>query len=199
MPIIPSLSTFAAEQKKYLDEQGKLQCGYFPDKNDPNYASYIDRFPGKHATADFLANLVYDKYVMSTPYHREMEKVSAQYMSNCRQTLMNWVRKPYSYLLKVVEQFKNVARKDGRYTINNLAAERAIRPLTVERNNSMFFCLHKGAETSVLYHTIIATCKKQGYKVLDYLKEFFKQIILGRCDYENLIPATIGIKTNNKR
>lgn len=55
--------------------------------------------------------------------------------------------------------------KDGRYTIDNLAAERAIRPLAVERNNSMFFCSHKGAETSVLYHTIIATCKKQGYKV----------------------------------
>lgn len=365
----------------YLDEQGRLQCGYFPDKNDPSYASYIDRFPGTHASADFLANLVYDKYVMATPYHREMEKVAAQYMSTCRQTLMNWVRKPYSYLLKVVEQFKDAALKDGavvnvdetwhklvlkkskkvyiwclvnetekivlffydkgsrsraslkeflgdakldalqsdgynvymylddvmidadhlccmaharakfmyalqqghykqvekmlrlieklydierqikgkpwekilavrreksegikkeirkeldylkcqlrlpsdnlltkavnymdtfwkqiflylkdgRYTIDNLAAERAIRPLTVERNNSMFFCSHKGAETSVLYHTIIATCKKQGYKVLDYLKEFFKQIILGRCDYENLMPATIGIKVNNKR
>lgn len=365
----------------YLDEQGRLQCGYFPDKNDPNYASYIDRFPGTHASADFLANLVYDKYVMATPYHREMEKVAAQYMSTCRQTLMNWVRKPYSYLLKVVEQFKDAALKDGavvnvdetwhklvlkkskkvyiwclvnetekivlffydkgsrsraslkeflgdakldalqsdgynvymylddvmidadhlccmaharakfmyalqqghykqvekmlrlieklydierlikgkpwekilavrreksegikkeirkeldclksqlklpsddlltkavnymetfwkqlflylkdgRYTIDNLAAERAIRPLTVERNNSMFFCSHKGAETSVLYHTIIATCKKQGYRVLDYLKEFFKQIILGRCDYENLMPATIGIKANNKR
>lgn len=89
--------------------------------------------------------------------------------------------------------------KDGRYTIDNLAAERAIRPLAVERNNSMFFCSHMGAETSVLYHTIIATCKKQGYKVLDYLKEFFKQIIQGRCDYENLMPATIGIRTINKR
>lgn len=364
----------------YLDEQGKPQCGYFADRNDPNYASYIDRFPGTHASAGFLANLVYDKYVMSTPYHREMEKVAAQDMSTCRQTLMNWVRKPYSYLLKVVEQFKVAALKDGtvvnvdetwhklvlkkskkvyiwclvneaekivlffydkgsrsraslkeflgdakldalqsdgynvymylddlmidadhlccmaharakfmyalqqghykqvekilglieklydierwikgkpcervlavrreksesikkmirkeldnlksqlklpsddlltkavnymetfwkqlflylkdgRYTIDNLAAERAIRPLAVERNNSMFFCSHKGAETSVLYHTIIATCKKQGYKVLDYLKEFFKQIILGRCDYENLMPATIGIRSINK-
>lgn len=365
----------------YLDEQCKLRCGYFPDRNDPNYASYIDRFPGTHASADFLANLVYDKYVTSTPYHREMEKVAAQDMSTCRQTLMNWVRKPYTYLLKVVEQFKDAALKDGavvnvdetwhklvlkktrkvyiwclvneaekivlffydkgsrsraslkeflgdakldalqsdgynvymylddvmidadhlccmahsrakfmyalqqghykqvermlglleklynierqvkgepwesvlavrqeksesikeeirkeldylknqlklpsddlltkafhymdtfweqlflylkdgRYTIDNLAAERAICPLAVGRNNSMFFCSHKGAETSVLYHTIIATCKKQGYKVLDYLKEFFKQIILGRCDYENLMPSTIGIRTINKR
>lgn len=364
----------------YLDEQGKLKYGYFPSKNDPNYTSYIDRFPGTHASADFLANLVYDKYVMATPYNREMEKVSAQDMSTCRQTLMNWVRKPYPYLLKVVEQFKKLALKDGsvvnvdetwhklvlkkskkvyiwclvneaekivlffydkgsrsraslkeflgdakldalqsdgynvymylddlmidadhlccmaharakfmyalqqgsykqvekmlglieklysierrikgkekerilkvrqdksesvkkeirkeldylksqlkhpsdnlltkavnyldtfweqlfrylkdgRYTIDNLAAERAIRPLAVERNNSMFFCSHKGAETSVLYHTIIATCKKQGYKVLDYLKEFFKKIIIGRCDYENLMPATIGIKSINK-
>lgn len=37
----------------------------------------------------------------------------------------------------------------------------------------------------------------QGVPVLQYLKEFFKQIVLGRTDYENLLPITIGI-INNK-
>ena len=36
-------------------------------------------------------------------------------------------------------------RKDGDYTIDNLAAERAIRPLAVQRKNSLFFCSTKGA------------------------------------------------------
>lgn len=50
---------------------------------------------------------------------------------------------------------------------------------------------------SAAYYTIISTCKIQGVPVLQYLKEFFKQIVLGRTDYENLLPMTIGI-INNK-
>lgn len=50
---------------------------------------------------------------MATPYHREMDKILSQRMSTCRQTLMNWTRKPYRHLLKVVEQFKNKALSDG--------------------------------------------------------------------------------------
>ena len=132
----------------YLDEQGKLQCGYFPDKNDPNYVSYIDRFPGTHASADFLANLVYDKYVMATPYHREMEKVAAQYMSTCRQTLMNWVRKPYSYLLKVVEQFKDAALKDGA-VVN---VDETWHKLVLKKSKKVYiWCLVNETEKIVLF------------------------------------------------
>lgn len=132
----------------YLDEQGRLQCGYFPDKNDPNYASYIDRFPGTHASADFLANLVYDKYVMATPYCREMEKVSAQYMSTCRQTLMNWVRKPYSYLLKVVEQFKDAALKDGA-VVN---VDETWHKLVLKKSKKVYiWCLVNETEKIVLF------------------------------------------------
>ena len=47
-------------------------------------------------------------------------------------------------------------RKDGRYSIDNNIAERNIRPLTVERKNSLFFGNHAKAEMSALYHTFIA-------------------------------------------
>lgn len=86
---------------------------------------------------------------------------------------------------------------DGSYTIDNSIAERFIRPLAGERKNSLFFGSGKMAGVSAAYHTIISTCKMQGVPVLQYLKEFFKQIVLGRTDYENLLPMTIGI-TNNK-
>lgn len=86
---------------------------------------------------------------------------------------------------------------DGSYTIDNSIAERFIRPLAGERKNSLFFGSGKMAGVSAAYHTIISTCKMQGIPVLQYLKEFFKQIVLGRTDYENLLPMTIGI-TNNK-
>lgn len=86
---------------------------------------------------------------------------------------------------------------DGSYTIDNSIAERFIRPLAGERKNSLFFGSGKMAGVSAAYHTIISTCRMQGVPVLQYLKVFFKQIVLGRTDYENLLPMTIGI-INNK-
>ena len=84
--------------------------------------------------------------------------------------------------------------KDGRYSIDNSLAERTLRPMTVERKNSLAFGSHKGAEVSVIYHTFIETCKMCGVSTLEYFKELFKAIMLGRTDYENMLPMTIGIK-----
>ena len=84
--------------------------------------------------------------------------------------------------------------KDGRYCIDNSLAERTLRPMTVERKNSLTFGSHDGAEVSVIYHTFIETCKMCGVSTLEYFKEFFKAIMQGRTDYENMLPMTIGIK-----
>jgi hypothetical protein len=84
--------------------------------------------------------------------------------------------------------------KDGRYCIDNSLAERTLRPMTVERKNSLTFGSHAGAEISVIYHTFIETCKMCGVSTLEYFKEFFKAIMQGRTDYENMLPMTIGIK-----
>ena len=72
--------------------------------------------------------------------------------------------------------------------------KRTLRPMTVERKNSLTFGSHDGAEVSVIYHTFIETCKMCGVSTLEYFKEFFKAIMQGRTDYENLLPMTIGIK-----
>ena len=67
--------------------------------------------------------------------------------------------------------------KDGRYSIYNSLAERTLRPMTVERKNSLTFGSHDGAEVSVIYHTFIETCKMCGVSTLEYFKEFFKAAI----------------------
>ena len=84
-------------------------------------------------------------------------------------------------------------RKDGRYSIDNNIAERNIRPLTVERKNSLFFGNHAKAEMSALYHTFIATCQMMGMSVLKYFKSLFSAIAKGRTDYENMLPMTISL------
>lgn len=86
--------------------------------------------------------------------------------------------------------------KDGRYSIDNSIAERFIRPLAGERKNSLFFGSDRMANVSAVYHTIISTCKMHGIPALEFFKRFFHEIMLGRRDYENLLPMTIGIKPN---
>lgn len=86
--------------------------------------------------------------------------------------------------------------KDGRYSIDNTIAERFIRPLAGERKNSLFFGSNRMANVSAAYHTLISTCRANGISALAYLKKFFREVVKGRRDYENLLPMTIGINTN---
>ena len=86
--------------------------------------------------------------------------------------------------------------KDGRYEIDNSIAERYIRPLAGERKNSLFFGCHYMARVSSGYHTLISTCRAQGISSLNYFKKLFEEIVKGRKDYENLLPATIGVGVN---
>lgn len=51
---------------------------------------------------------------------------------------------------------------DGEYSIDKMVAERAIRPITVQRKNSMFFRSVQGVQNSAVYNTFIETCKQMG-------------------------------------
>ena len=82
-------------------------------------------------------------------------------------------------------------RNDGHYTIDNSLAERSIRPMTLERKNSLFFCSKEGAKASAIFHTIIETCKQLGLSAREYMKNFLKEVSLGRTDWQNLTPAKI--------
>ena len=82
-------------------------------------------------------------------------------------------------------------RNDGEYSIDNMAAERAIRPITVQRKNSLFFGSVKGIQNSAIYNTFIETCKQAGLSFRDYFCKLFRELKKGRTDYENLLPMTI--------
>lgn len=82
-------------------------------------------------------------------------------------------------------------RNDGNYTIDNSLAERSIRPLTVERKNSLFFCSTAGAKASAIFHTIIETCRLLGLSARQYICDFLQAIASGRNDWQNLTPAKL--------
>lgn len=105
------------------------------------------------------------------------------------------MEKAVNYLKNFWKQLFNYL-KDGRYSIDNSIAERFIRPLAGERKNSLFFGSSRMANVSAAYHTLLSTCRVNGISALDYLKKFFREIVNGRRDYENLLPMTIGINFN---
>ena len=103
------------------------------------------------------------------------------------------LRKALNYLHKYWKQLF-AYRNDGEYTIDNMAAERAIRPMTVQRKNSLFFGSTKGALRSAIYNTFIETCKQAKISFQQFFCRYLEELNKGRTDYENLLPTTISLK-----
>lgn len=83
--------------------------------------------------------------------------------------------------------------KNGSYPIDNNAAERAVRPLTTQRNSMLHFGSDEGAKMAATYHSIISTVKMQGRSAWDYLGKFFVNIFNGCRDFFSLRPDNIGL------
>ena len=83
-------------------------------------------------------------------------------------------------------------RHDGRYSIDNLAAERAVRPFTVSRKNSLHFSSEEGVSVAMIYHTLIETCKNIGLNVKSYFEYVFRRVMSGE-DYnpDKLLPSVV--------
>ena len=83
--------------------------------------------------------------------------------------------------------------KDGDLPIDNNLAERAIRPLTTQRNSMLHFGSDEGSEMAATYHSIISTVKMQGRSAWEYLGKFFTKIFNGCSDFFSLRPDKIGL------
>ena len=86
-----------------------------------------------------------------------------------------------------LDQYKN----DSVYSIDNMVTERAIRLITVQRRNSLFFAIVKGIQNSVVYNALIATYKQVEIFFKDYFCRLFRELKKGRADYEDFLPRRI--------
>lgn len=84
-------------------------------------------------------------------------------------------------------------RKDGHYTIDNMLAERAVRPFTVKRKNSLFFSSEDGIVSVLKYHTLIEASKNVGFNVKEYFTYVFHRLIEGEKDYAKLLLDAIAL------
>ena len=176
---------------KYAQEQGKDADAEYFISNIGRLYDLEEQYRLKHLTPQQIQRERQGEQTTKIiqRIRQRLDKLLAD-SSGMRGDLMN---KALNYLKSFWNQLILYV-KDGRYSIDNSLAERTLRPMTVERKNSLTFGSHDGAEVSVIYHTFIETCKMCGVSTLEYFKEFFKAIMQGRTDYENLLPMTIGIK-----
>lgn len=82
---------------------------------------------------------------------------------------------------------------DGDLPIDNNLAERTIRKLTTQRNNSLHYGSDAGAEMAATYHSVIGTVKLHGSSVWNFIGTFFKNIFNGCRDYVNMVPDKITL------
>ncbi len=80
---------------------------------------------------------------------------------------------------------------DGRLEMDTNVVERAIRPVTITRKNSLFAGSDAGARRWAIANTLIQTCKLNGVEPLAYLTDVLQRIVSGRAknrDLNALLP-----------
>ena len=65
---------------------------------------------------------------------------------------------------------------DGELPIGNNLAERTIRKLITQRNNSLHYGSDASAEMAVIYHSVIGMVKLHGSSIWNFIGTFFKNI-----------------------
>lgn len=172
---------------KYAYDQGSLQARIFLELIAKLYGME-ETFRREKLTADEI-------------YGRRNGKETTEIIGKLRTELYDLLANPdesrselMSKALNYLKNFWNqifAYRNDGEYSIDNLPAERALRPVTVQRKNSLFFGSVKGIQNSAIYNTFIETCKQAGVSFRDYFCKLLRELKKGRTDYENLLPMTI--------
>ena len=106
----------------------------------------------------------------------------------------NLMNTALNYMVNNWEKLQNY-RHDGRYDIDNLEAERQIRPFTVGRSNSKFFGAESGVKRACIYYTIISTLKECKLSVLDTLTYLIRELDNGNKDYDGLVSRVFVPQT----
>jgi hypothetical protein len=75
---------------------------------------------------------------------------------------------------------------DGRLEMDTNVVERAIRPVTITRKNSLFAGSDAGARRWAIANTLIQSCKLNGVEPLAYLTDVLQRIISGRTKNHEL-------------
>lgn len=150
--------------------------------------------------AECLLNRYTPDQIKKRRNQKDVSKILSLIYKKANEMLSNPKRYHYSEMMRralvyVTSNWDDLIkyRHDGHYTIDNMLAERSIRPFTVKRKNSLFFSSEDGIKSALTYHTLIETCKNVGLNVKEYFVHVFSKLIEGEKDYEKLLPCAVAL------
>ena len=82
---------------------------------------------------------------------------------------------------------------DGRLSVDNNRAERAIKPFVVGRKAWMFSQTAKGAQSSAVLYSIVESAKANGLTPYDYITHLLEQFSQPEPDIEQLLPWNVNL------
>jgi hypothetical protein len=82
---------------------------------------------------------------------------------------------------------------DGRLSIDNNRAERAIKPFVMGRRSWLFSQNAKGEDASAVLYSVVECAKANGLVPYDYLTYLFEQFSHGQADIEQLLPWNVKL------
>ena len=88
-----------------------------------------------------------------------------------------------------------VCMSHAQNKIDNNLAERTIRKLTIQRNNSLHYGSDACAKMAATYPSVIGTVKLHGSSVWNFIGTFFKKIFNGCRDSVNMVSDKITLAT----
>lgn len=89
----------------------------------------------------------------------------------------------WPYLVRYVE--------DGRLSIDNNRAERAIKPFVIGRKNWLFSITDNGANASAMLYSIIETAKANGVEPFAYIMRCLAHLSISPEDLDAIMPWTV--------
>ena len=184
---------------RYKQSDGKIREGYFPKAGGPDY---IDAVPGTHASADFLAHLAFNHFVLNVPYYREMYRLSDHKMSLSRMTLINWLAKGAAFTSSLIECLKDRAMvKDSiincdetwcKVKMNGHFMKKYVWCLVNKEQKIVIYCYEDGSRgrkvlKGILKDRQVKALQSDGYNVYMYIdKELVDTIDKELVDTEHL-------------
>ena len=111
-------------------------------------------------------------------------------------TALNYMLNGWDELLRSALPlcFAKNYRNDGRYTIDNLEAERTVRPITRARKSSLHHSSEEDLQMALAYMTIIESAKRLGHECRDFLVRAWKEAIYGNNDLEAMLQPVVVAK-----
>lgn len=166
---------------RYKDRDGKIRCGYFPANGE---SPVIESVPGTHATPEFLAHLVFNRFFLDTPIYREHYRLMEEKMRVSRQTIHNWLYKGSEFFKYIIDLLKDKClEKDSvvncdetwcRVKMEGEYKKRYIWCLVNKKSKTVIYCYNDGSrKKDVLKHILgdsqIKALQSDGYAAYLYL------------------------------